>query len=266
MNSSNQVTAFNFNTSTIRVVTLEGNPWFVAKDVCGSLGLADFKGGIGHHLTALEPDEVTPSFKVGVKLGGRGEAHVRLISESGLYKLIMRSDKKQAKVFQDWVTKEVLPSIRKTGSYSIHKEPQQLPLLDKPKGAPVGDRLEAIGVLLKDTVDALLGIISSQSSRLDKAEAELASMREQVRTHAALPQVIPAEEEYPDEQYITSAYFLNCDLMHPRPRYDLIVALGGAATMLCRNSNIPRKPSPGSRAWTYPRHILRSAAQQLGIF
>lgn len=126
---------FGKETNNIRVVTLEGNPWFVAKDVCATLGLADFKGGVGHHLTSLGADEVTPSFKVGVKLGGRGEAHVRLISESGLYKLIMRSDKPQAKAFQDYVTKEILPSIRKTGSF-VTGQPSLIenPQMDPPKG------------------------------------------------------------------------------------------------------------------------------------
>lgn len=125
MNNTTSVSTFNFNTSTvagqacssIRVVTLEGNPWFVAKDICDVLGLSAFKGGYGHHLKSLGEDEVIPVSEVGVKLGGTGSHNARLVSESGLYKLIMRSDKPQAKAFQDWVTKEVLPSIRKTGSF-----------------------------------------------------------------------------------------------------------------------------------------------------
>lgn len=138
-------------------MTLEGNPWFVAKDVCDALGYAE--SNRGNILLKLNKEEVT------LKRIQSSTRSLSLVSEAGLYKLLMRSDKPQAKPFQDWVTKEVLPSIRKTGSYSTHKEPQQLPLLDKPKGAPVGDRLEAIGVLLKDTVDALLGIISSQAPK-----------------------------------------------------------------------------------------------------
>lgn len=98
-------------------MTLEGNPWFVAVDVCKAIGLAPHKAGFTHHLTKLDESEITPISKLGVVLGGTGSHNARLISESGLYKLIMRSDKPQAKAFQDWVTKEVLPSIRKTGSY-----------------------------------------------------------------------------------------------------------------------------------------------------
>lgn len=91
-------------------MTLEGNPWFVASDVCKVLGIKNTTLA----LRPLDADEkglypiYTPS----------GYAQQMLhVSESGFNKLIMRSDKPQAKAFQDWVTKEVLPSIRKTGSF-----------------------------------------------------------------------------------------------------------------------------------------------------
>ncbi|WP_370637785.1 Bro-N domain-containing protein [Pseudochrobactrum sp. XF203] len=58
---------------------------------------------------------------------GTKVSHYALISESGLYKLIMRSDKPEARGFQNWVTREVLPTIRKTGSYSVNKESTQPP-------------------------------------------------------------------------------------------------------------------------------------------
>lgn len=98
-------------------MTLEGNPWFVAMDVCRALSM-DVAGGSTRYLTNLNQDEVArhrPS--EGVR-GGRPHA---IITESGLYKLIMRSDKPQARPFQDWVTREVLPSIRKTGAYELPK-------------------------------------------------------------------------------------------------------------------------------------------------
>lgn len=115
---------FNFNNSELRVVELEGNPWFVAVDVCRVLDLKEHgKGGFGHHLKrALNANEITPISKVGASLSGRGSTHQRIISESGLYKLIMRSDKPQAKPFQDWVTKVVLPAIRKDGGYIAGEE------------------------------------------------------------------------------------------------------------------------------------------------
>ncbi len=100
-------------THTVRVVTIDGNPWFVLADVRAVLDKA--RGG----KLPLDADETRTVLELnGTTLKGHG---LQLVSESGLYKLIMRSDKPQAKPFQDWVTREVLPSIRKTGSYELPK-------------------------------------------------------------------------------------------------------------------------------------------------
>jgi prophage antirepressor-like protein len=108
-----QVTSFNFNTSTIRVVTIEGNPWFVGADIFRVLfGTAE---GHSRRYNCLDDSESLKGHPVELGLGAGRE--VMLVSESGLYKLAMRSQTPQARPFQDWVTKEVLPSIRKTGSF-----------------------------------------------------------------------------------------------------------------------------------------------------
>jgi len=89
------------------VVTLEGNPWFVGSDVLNILhGQANGNGHLYDCLDESESSTVNPAH-CGL---GKGGPLRRIISESGLYKLIMRSDKPQAKAFQDWVTKEVLPA------------------------------------------------------------------------------------------------------------------------------------------------------------
>lgn len=88
--------------------------------------------GSGQWLRYLDPSEKMP---IPMNLiQGKGMNQATLISESGLYKLVMRSDKPQALRFQNWVTKEVLPSIRKTGSFvtgqpSLVENPQMSPLL-----------------------------------------------------------------------------------------------------------------------------------------
>ncbi|MDQ0510621.1 Rha family transcriptional regulator [Ancylobacter amanitiformis] len=116
-------------TYRIRVVPLERNPWFIAADVCRAIGVY-MSGGEPNSAMAvriLGPDEVRrePLNRIEGWTGKRFGGHVVLISESGLYKLIMRSDKPQARAFQaplarlDWVTKEVLPTIRKTGGYVL---------------------------------------------------------------------------------------------------------------------------------------------------
>lgn len=111
------------NKAEIRVLNVNDAPWFVAVDVCRTLNLAEHPmGGFGHHLKGLADDEVTPISKLGVKLPGKGMGNARAVAESGLYKLIMRSDKPEARRFQDWVTRDVLPAIRKDGAYIMGEE------------------------------------------------------------------------------------------------------------------------------------------------
>ncbi len=106
---------YEFNQQSIRVVTLDGEPWFVGADVCRVLGISN----TGNAYQRLSDDQKTNIRRVDVGLSAGRD--LKLISESGLYNLTMRSDKPEALKFQDWVTREVLPSIRKTGSYSRAK-------------------------------------------------------------------------------------------------------------------------------------------------
>ena len=95
---------------SVRVVQIDGDPWFVAADVISVLGLyASVYRRLGE-----DEKRSLPRTQLGLK---PGKALI-CVSESGLYKLIMRSNKPQAKKFQDWVTRDVLPTIRKTGQYS----------------------------------------------------------------------------------------------------------------------------------------------------
>jgi prophage antirepressor-like protein len=104
----------------VRVILRDGEPWFVAKDVCDILGL----GNPSEALRNLDEDEVFGLRNSEAKTLGFRHATtgVNLVSESGLYTLIMRSNKPEAKAFRRWVTHEVLPAIRKTGRYVIPKE------------------------------------------------------------------------------------------------------------------------------------------------
>lgn len=109
---NNEIQQFNFKGAALRTLTDEaGEPWFVAKDACDILEL----GNTTNALRALDEDEKTNFTNCNVAQNG-GRAPL-IISEPGLYKLIMRSRKPEAKEFQRWVTHEVLPSIRKHGAY-----------------------------------------------------------------------------------------------------------------------------------------------------
>ena len=105
-----ELTQFTYGDSSLRVVEIDSQPWFVAKDVCGILGLANMRSS----LAALDEDE--KGVHTMDTLGGNQEMTV--ISEPGLYSLILRSRKPEAKTFKRWVTHEVLPSIRRHGMYA----------------------------------------------------------------------------------------------------------------------------------------------------
>nr|DAF21435.1 MAG TPA: repressor domain protein [Caudoviricetes sp.]DAZ04960.1 MAG TPA: repressor domain protein [Caudoviricetes sp.] len=108
---SNQIQPFDFNGIQVRVLTDEhGNPWFLGADVCAILGTAT-----NHIREYLDADEITNIRSTDIAQNG-GKAPV-FVSESGLYSLVLRSRKPEAREFKRWVTHEVLPSIRKHGAY-----------------------------------------------------------------------------------------------------------------------------------------------------
>ena len=105
----NDMQIFNYNETPVRTVMKDNEPWFVLKDVCEVLGLTD----TGRTAERLDQDELTRTTLVS---GGQNR-EMLIINEPGLYNVILRSDKPQAKPFRKWVTAEVLPSIRRTGGY-----------------------------------------------------------------------------------------------------------------------------------------------------
>lgn len=100
---------FNYDGNEVRTIQIDGEPWWVLKDVCAVLSI----GNARDVFSRLDDDEK------GVDqidtLGGK--QYMQIVNESGLYNVILRSDKPQAKPFRKWVTSEVLPSIRKHGAY-----------------------------------------------------------------------------------------------------------------------------------------------------
>lgn len=107
----------------IRTVNIDGEPWFVAKDVCDILGVKNPTDALNKGLEGFE--------RARFNLGRQGEANI--ISESGFYSLVLRSRKSVAKPFRIWVTSEVLPSIRKTGSYTANQSNKMELMLDDMK-------------------------------------------------------------------------------------------------------------------------------------
>lgn len=103
----------------IRTVTIDSEPWFVGKDVATALGYANPKNAVPTHVS--EEDKLSTQIEYA---GQRRE--VTVINESGLYALIFGSKLESAKRFKHWVTSEVLPTIRKTGSYQKPMSPVEI--------------------------------------------------------------------------------------------------------------------------------------------
>ncbi len=105
----NGLQIFTYNGNEVRTVQKDGEPWWVLKDVCEVLGISKYRDTAAR----LEDDE-RELIRVDT-LGGAQE--MLCVNESGLYNVILRSDKPEAKPFRKWITSEVLPSIRRHGAY-----------------------------------------------------------------------------------------------------------------------------------------------------
>lgn len=104
------ITPFEFDGNKVRLILRNDEPWFIAKDLCAILGIQNIR----QNLSNLDEDEKDT---VCLKDGTPGNPNTAIVSESGMYALVLSSRKSEAKPFRKWITSEVLPSIRKTGSY-----------------------------------------------------------------------------------------------------------------------------------------------------
>ena len=144
---------FCYNGTQVRTVDIDGEVWFVAKDVCDILGIQNHRDAV----SALDDDERRVSEFPTPSNGGYSK--VNLVSGPGLYALILRSNKPEAKSFSRWVRHEVLPSIRKTGKYEL---PQREGII--PSQPTTVEAAPAI-----PTLPAHSGVIKAAERIIDKA-------------------------------------------------------------------------------------------------
>lgn len=144
----NELQTFTYQDSPIRTVQLDGEPWFVLKDVCAVLGISKYRD------TADRLDEDERGAARVDTLGGAQD--MTIINESGLYNVILRSDKPEARPFRKWVTGEVLPSIRKHGAY-MTTETLQAAILNP-------DYLLQVVTALKDETDKRKALEASNAA------------------------------------------------------------------------------------------------------
>ena len=144
----------------IRAIKLNDEPWFVAADVCRALELED----TGRATARLDEDELT---RIKIVSGGQGR-EVIAVNEPGLYSLVLGSRKPEAKAFKRWITHEVIPAIRRTGTYS-------LPHMADQRGLTVDDYLRAAHITSNcrnERLPYVLGFLEQAGFSIPRLEAD----------------------------------------------------------------------------------------------
>lgn len=111
---------FDYAGQQVRTVLVDGEPWFVLADLCSVLGLVRSASAVAERLD----DGVRRTYPIVDSLGRIQQATV--VSEPGMYEVVIRSDKPEAVAFRRWITHEVIPAIRKTGAYVQVEEPREV--------------------------------------------------------------------------------------------------------------------------------------------
>nr|WP_319531356.1 BRO family protein [uncultured Cohaesibacter sp.] len=182
---------------TITFADKPNDPWFVAADVCMVLGLAinpktgtvAFQPSRYPNLTVEDVDQ--HRVLMNLRDGRQQRRPMWCLSESGLYKLVMRSDKPQAKAFQDWVTRDVLPAIRKNGGYV--KGQEKLVTGEMSNAEFMAKALQMADATLKDA-QAKIASLESQTETLIQQKGELAE--DNAALEAVKAQMEPMVEKY----------------------------------------------------------------------
>jgi prophage antirepressor-like protein len=106
---------FHFDDHDVRTVIIDGEPWFVASDICSAIGLSNTSQAVSY----LDNDETQRIPAALITSEGRAQDSFLVVNEPGMYSLILRSRKAEAKAFKRWITHVVIPAIRKTGRFEI---------------------------------------------------------------------------------------------------------------------------------------------------
>lgn len=151
------VTPFHYQDSELRVIDRDGEPWFVLADLCKALGVAN-----ASNVSARLDDDMRGVHQMET-LGGPQEMTV--VNEAGMYEVILRSDKPEAKAFRRWVTTEVLPAIRKRGAY-LSPQTIKVALHDPDFIIRLATQLKAE----RARTNELIGTLAEQNERLSIVE------------------------------------------------------------------------------------------------
>ena len=175
---SNELSIFsNEEFGSIRVVMQDGEPWFVARDVAKVLGYQNTVDAVNTHCKKVNDFRDSKMLPTATPM--------KIIPESDVYRLIMRSNLPNAERFQDWVVEEVLPSIRKTGSYSM---PQIAP-------GPLADKVIAAQVIFRaaNLKDNQLTLALDKVYRADTGKSALETAGIQLKAPVQTNMLTPTE-------------------------------------------------------------------------
>lgn len=201
----------------IRMEQVDGEPWFVAKDICDALGIIKYRDAMAR----LDDDERV-SILVDT-LGGKQS--MTAVNESGLYLLVFQSRKPEARAFRRWVTNEVLPAIRRTGAFKLLDETEERKKLPLPKYRPfyaewkervspyisreeIGIAASECGVTFSHVCKVYRG--TSMSERVAVTITNLA--KDNRRRGVTYPDVVPVHEQLVIE-------WDECEIQSRRPEF-----------------------------------------------
>ena len=177
----NDLTVFtNKRFGRVRSVLIDGDPWFVATDVCRALEICNASDA----LKRLDSDEKMTIDSTEGHSGSRGGAQaMNVVNEPGLYTLVLGSRKPEAKDFKRWITHEVIPSIRKTGAYAVSLSPAeqlvaqaQLLVEQEKRLAAVEGRMKNVEARLETRVEDAFSIAGYASVRGLKVDVQIANL------------------------------------------------------------------------------------------
>lgn len=147
----------------VRILVIDNEPWFVGKDVAEALGYKNVRDSLARH---IDSDDKRDGVVIHDSMGR--EQKPIIINESGLYSLILSSKLESAKKFKHWVTSEVLPTLRKTGSYAkVPTDPRELLMLTIKAHEQTAQRVDVLEEKVSD-LEKSTTIDSSQQHTLEK--------------------------------------------------------------------------------------------------
>lgn len=190
-----QLIPFVFDNYEIRILTHDdGSPWWVLSDVCKALGI-------------LNPSDVvkrleSTDYLTLDSIYTGNNAGLLVVNETGLYRVIFRSDKPAAKIFQKWVFEEVLPAIRQTGSYTVSTEPPK-PTFYNPQTQMLIETLTRLDAYEARQAEQQAALIAVQAQTIETQNLALAALqaqqwitiRQYVMSHRLGHQCTPSDQQ-----------------------------------------------------------------------